>query len=300
MMSVRDKLYSAYHYLRQPRFLRDMAIYWVLQKMHSRRYVHLSEKELKKTRTSDTLFICGSGWSLNRITPPEWEHISAHQTLGFNWFVNQDFVRMDYHLVKEITPDDASPAIWKPMVEEYGEKIRSNPRYANAIFILQGGINGTNGNRLLGLDLLPAGCRVARYKIISRGKYREPTSHLSEGLAHSSGTLASCVNFAYVMGYTNIVLTGVDLNDRRYFWLGENEGRPGDDCDGKGLTDKHRMANGTLSVFGRWTQWMAERGVRVSCYNPQSLLAEIMPIYDSPARRVAGDAEAGAAREIVS
>ena len=41
-----------------------------------------------------------------------------------------------------------------------------------------------------------------------------------EGLRHVGGTLSDAVNAAACLGWTHIVLAGVDLYDSRYFWLG--------------------------------------------------------------------------------
>src|SRR5687767_720284 len=66
------------------------------------RYRFLTEGELRATRKSDTLFVFGSGASLNAVSASQWQEIGRHDTLGFNWFVRQEFVRCDYHLIREI------------------------------------------------------------------------------------------------------------------------------------------------------------------------------------------------------
>ena len=68
----------------------------------ARAYRALTEEELRRTRKSDTVFIFGSGYSLNDIPPEQWREIERHDTLGFNWFVHQRFVRCDYQLIREI------------------------------------------------------------------------------------------------------------------------------------------------------------------------------------------------------
>ena len=52
-----------------------------------RRYRELSESELRATRTSDTVFIFGSGASLKDLTVDEWSAIAAEaNTISFREF----------------------------------------------------------------------------------------------------------------------------------------------------------------------------------------------------------------------
>ena len=75
---------------------------WVACQTRLSRYRRLSEPALRATRTSDVVFVFGSGASLNALTAADWRAIGAHDTIGFNWFVHERFVRCDYHLVREI------------------------------------------------------------------------------------------------------------------------------------------------------------------------------------------------------
>ena len=70
------------------------------------------------------MFIFGSGASLNAITPTEWTEIERHDTLGFNWFVRQSFVRCD-----PAPPETApvqQPTVYFPRLA--AELLRSVPR----------------------------------------------------------------------------------------------------------------------------------------------------------------------------
>jgi hypothetical protein len=57
---------------------------WLECRRRISRYRRLTERELRGTKKSDTIFIFGSGASLNDIPAAEWQNISAHDTLGFN------------------------------------------------------------------------------------------------------------------------------------------------------------------------------------------------------------------------
>jgi hypothetical protein len=250
---------------------------WLAFKRRVASYQCLTEERLRATRKSDTVFIFGSGASLNDISPAEWTSIAAHDTMGFNWFVRQRFVRCDYHLVREMGSDDLDPASWRPVLEEYFDLARHNPHYADTVFLVQTGFRATNGNRAIGLGLLPAESAVFLWH--SRRGRREPTTRLSDGLAHVHATLEDCVNFAFLMGWRAIVLTGIDLYDRRYFWLGPDEPIRGDvTTAGLHNTAKTEM----IDLLGDWRERFLRSGVELSVYNPRSLLARRLPVWQRP------------------
>jgi hypothetical protein len=248
---------------------------WVRDAVGRRRYPHLTVEELKQTRKSDVVFVFGSGYSLNAITPAEWRAIARHDTVGFNEFHRQSFVRTDYHIAAEVD-----------FIGPYAEGLRSNPLYANTVLVLQEGWAGFFGNTLVGRGLLRAGTRVFRFTRRSRGVYAPPSRSFENGLVHGFGSIIDAVNFAYLTGWRQIVLAGVDLNDRRYFWLRPDEMRP---YDKPGFTVDSTFlgAENIVSMLGRWRELLAEEGVSLSVYNPRSLLTRVMPVYTPDSSTVA-------------
>ena len=51
-------------------------------------------------RRSETVFVFGSGYSLNEISDAEWQHIAAHDVFGFNAFYHQRWVPANFHLLR--------------------------------------------------------------------------------------------------------------------------------------------------------------------------------------------------------
>jgi hypothetical protein len=249
---------------------------WLGFKRHVQRHRILSERELLQTRRSDTVFIFGSGYSLNAISQAEWRAIEEHDTVGFNWFIHQQYVRCDYHLVREIGPTDLDPVIWRKYLLDYFELLRGNPRFSNAVWLIQTGFRATNGNRAIWLRLIPDHQRVFLWKSIDA---EMPSTSFADGFAHGRGTLHECINFAALMGWTRIVLAGVDLYDRRYFWLRVDEGRP-DDAEPHDAI--HRTAlMGVVDSVGTWNEQLRRRGVELYVHNPQSLLAKVLPVWNA-------------------
>jgi hypothetical protein len=249
---------------------------WLGFKRNVHRHRILSEAELLQTRRSDTVFIFGSGYSLNAISPAAWRAIEAHDTVGFNWFVHQQFVRCDYHLVREIGPTDLDPRIWRKYLLDYFERLRGNARFSNAVWLVQTGFRATNGNRAIWLRQIPEHQRVFLWKSADSDT---PSTTFADGLAHRHGTLHECINFAALMGWTRIVLAGVDLYDRRYFWLREDEGRAD---DGEPHDAIHRTAlAGVVDSMRMWNELLRRRGVELYVYNPQSLLVKVLPVWNA-------------------
>jgi hypothetical protein len=253
---------------------------WRAFRRQVRTYRLLTEQELRATRKSNTVFIFGSGASLNDISPEEWRAIEAHDTIGFNWFVRQTFVRCDYQLMREVGPSDLYEAGWLPHLTEFFSIAQTNPKFTGTIFLLQTGFRATNGNRSIGLGLAPRDRRIFLWRSLV-GAAR-PSLSLARGLAHGQGTLNECINLAFLLGWTRIVLAGVDLYDRRYFWLGHDEPRPDDPVRDVNIPHK-TVSSDIVEGLGRWREMFEKRGVGLFVYNPRSLLSETLPLWSPSA-----------------
>ena len=255
-----------------------IAVSWYQFICNKWRYRYLSEDELTQSKKSDTVFIFGSGYSINDISYDEWRNFEKHDTISFNWFLYQNFVRIDYHIVKEIAPNDIEFEIWYPKLKEYAERLSSNPFYKNAIILVQKGRKAISSNRLFGLNLVSTDSNYFRYKICSRNKITYPSFSLSNGLVHN-GTLAMCINFAITMGWKKIILVGIDLYDRRYFWLKKDESRDTDILRGVKVDTTHNMGKTTIGIVSKWNNKLLKRNIELFIYNPKSLLSEVLPVF---------------------
>ena len=243
---------------------------WLAFRRSISAYRVLDETALRATRKSDTVFIFGSGYSLNAIPPEEWQAIEAHNTIGFNWFVRERFVRCDYHFVREIVDKDLDGS-WKAEVPEHFDLVRDEPQWANTVFMVQTGFRATNGNRALGYRFVPVKNPVFLWRTRDRAV---PTRSIRDGLSHSHGTLSECINFAALMGWRHIVLAGVDLYDRRYFWLGPDEPLFRDTT----VDVEHRTA-GIVEGIRQWRDIYEPDGIHLYTHNPRSLLAQALPVW---------------------
>lgn len=268
---------------------------WVRDRLHRRRYSQLDEAALRAVRRSDTVFLFGTGASLNELTPLEWEAFTHHDVLGFNDFHRQRWIPVDFHLLRGGIYGELR---WRPFANEVVASISSNPMYEKTILLVQEGLQATFGNRLVGYRLLRDGTRISRYRNV--GSWGPPTRRLDDGLRSVVGTLESVVNLAYVLGWKQIILVGIDLYDNRHFFLPPDQVTAIDresatvrggstDPHGFSADDRHATVTaGVVELLGEWREVLAADGVELRVYNPRSLLAEVMPVYE----RVAASREA--------
>ena len=250
---------------------------WIGFQRHKHHYQFLDEAGLRALRKSDTVFVFGSGGSLNEIAPAEWRAIEAHDTLGFNWFVNQRFVRCDFQVVREFGYE----ADWRKDIRRYFDVVASNPCYDSTTFLVQSGFAATMGNRAIWLEMLPKKRPLFLFRSWRR---KHPSTSLAEGVTHTEGTLSDCINLAALLGWRHIVLCGVDLYNRQYFWLPSGEPRYGDTT----TSGRHNTAigGGIVETVRDWREFYDSRGVSLYTYNPRSLLADVLPVWQSTARTI--------------
>jgi hypothetical protein len=258
-------------------------------------YRMLDADTLRATRRSDTVFVFGSGYSLNDISDGAWATIGEHDTFGFNHFWRQSWVRVDYHLIRGGMYGEID---LRPQAVKTVDGIKANPLYAETIFLMQRDFLGAFSNYIIGRRLLPRDTRIFRY--LTKGGPGLPTRSFSEGVRHAPGTLSDVVNSAYLMGWRNIVLCGVDLYDSRYFFLPPDQTLTQDKATGTivpGTTNAFRgqrfdqphntFRGGVVQQMEEWSRALAEDGVRLTVYNPKSLLADVLPLHEWPQDAVA-------------
>jgi hypothetical protein len=233
-----------------------------------RNYVTLSIEEVRRRRTSDKVFIFGSGSSIKKITADEWAHFSQFDTFSYSQFGRNRQIPIRFHMVAEIL-----------VFEEFLEIYRNNPQYRDTIYVVQEGWPAVMGNQFVASGVIEEGRPLVRFKRTKRGKFVPPTKSIREGIVHTANSVSDMVNLAFLFGWKEIVLVGVDLVDRRYFYLGDSETQK---LEFPGLTYASPFPGGdaVLKLFKIWSPYLRSQGVKLSIYNPHSLLAAELPVYD--------------------
>ena len=187
----------------------------------------LLQTDLLQTKNSETLFVLGSGPSINRISPQRWRQIASHDTVGFNWWLYHSFIPKFYFF--EVIEKAVSPEAFESYLTLASRRAGD---YASTIKIAM------EFHRLGAqtLDHLPPAFRknlFAAHKVEaparneaelaqalrylqSRGAF-QVTGRFSDLLKYAA-SLTTMLAFAMKLGYKRIVLCGIDLKTPNYFF----------------------------------------------------------------------------------
>jgi hypothetical protein len=276
------------------RFMAMRSAVWARSAVAQRAYTRLTPGGAARRRRSHRVFVFGSGYSLNELPRSAWEHFAEHDVLGFSGFIHQSWVRVDYHVVRGWDEGPGGLRRQRVSAEAYARRLRDNARFRETVYLLQGDYGGLFAQLLVADRLLPSGAALCWYRT-NRYLDNRPGRSWDAGVSHGAGTLADTVNAAYLLGWREIVLVGVDMYDSRYFW-GPPDATLEFDADGRfaaraDITEHavrwnapHNTAtNGMVDMLGWWADLFQRDGVQLSVYNPRSLLTRVLPVYPSPA-----------------
>jgi hypothetical protein len=188
----------------------------------------LKSLDLRRLRTSETLFILGSAWSINDISDERWRIISQHDSVGFNFWLAHPFVPRMF--VFESAAYNDHPVMYdafRPLLE------RRAGVYANTMKII-------TDVRPLGprqmIFELPEGIKENLYvgyttPVIARNeeeleagiRYMRSIGAFTPGpgvawLFKYGGSVIAMMSLAVLMGHKRIILCGIDLGKQDYFY----------------------------------------------------------------------------------
>lgn len=255
------------------------------------KYFDFNKLELQN---KEKLFILGSGVSINRQNDKHWNEIAQNISFGFNYFVSHEFTANAYFFESsEVHKEQKlyytalvkdSHKLEKPLIfnqKHYNQNVLSPPDEIKKHIYFQNPFRLPSSNRQL-ISL------VLRY-----GEYFLPFDNPNYGIHHSS-SLCYLINLGVRLGFKNIILVGIDLKSNDYFFYERN-----DDISIQ-LTDiykellkgtyKHRTADPKITssyhslttpdYIKLYNKYVCKRkGVSLQVANPDSLLAEFLPVY---------------------
>lgn len=252
-------------------------------------------------KTSDTLFILGSGYSISEISESQWKQIEKHDTIGFNSWMFHDYTPTYF-------------AIETPMAAEHfnemlNELNRKKEDYKNVPFVIQYQHYLRSPNNYINLELpkeniyfnaplMPYTTSNRMLDLLLSWWERQHTKNMS-WLLHYAGSLSYMIAMGYVMNYKKIILLGVDLNDPRYFFE-----HPDSNVFTKKFAAMHKSLLKSLKRSGldtvnakttktygclpidqylyKFNRIIKKNGVELYAGNKSSKLAEGLPIYEFP------------------
>lgn len=236
-------------------------------------------------KRSDTVFILGSGPSINEITDREWRHIAEHDSMGFNFWVIHSFVPTFY--------------IFQGHSESMMNAFKGEgAKYKDVPFMVRGssfskGLIDFSDNRLSSVTNNPV-FYIREYPISSRCsieidlllRYVDALGLLTHGVISNfvpkwRGTLGLLISLCYQMGYKKIVLCGMDMHKADHFWdygyykkFRKKYNLPREGASNiTSFTDKIRSPNTVPRYVRHLRDWMADKaGVKIFVINKGTIL----------------------------
>lgn len=195
----------------------------------------LSRLPIQEHKSSDTVFVFGTGASINSYPDRYWGIVRRHDSIGMNFFLLHEHVPT-FHIMEGVndirrdllTARYVERADYRntPLIMKTQLTNLSATRVGARIDQLRDMHPDVLANAYLSVDLLAAGRSLddmeAAYRLTYRlGLWKPRPRFLT--LTKRRGSVAYIVNLAVRSGYRRIVLCGIDLNHTEYFYDSRRE-----------------------------------------------------------------------------
>jgi hypothetical protein len=191
----------------------------------------MSQSHLEQTKSSDTLFILGSGGSINQITEDQWEHIGEKDSIGLNKWPIHEF-QPDYHVFEPRMEKEEKERYWQllnykrdlykeiPIILKDTDAVSALnqedlPNWLSNELLIS---SDTNYRNIISLENRQNNRDVLRY-LKSKGCFEK--GQLQIPLYRNRGSVSYLLHLAVGLGYEEIVLCGVDMVNSKYFYNDE-------------------------------------------------------------------------------
>lgn len=184
----------------------------------------IKDLNYRSYKTSDTLFILGSGSSINDYTLEQWELIKKHDSVGFNFWLIHDLIPTFY--VFEENVDNSRNDTFYKLLHEKKDQYKDVPIIAKDVEVKGVSVykvpKTLRGNLYLSTDIIMPGDDIKKFRghltfyksfTLRKNRFR------LEVIPKKRATLSYLLFLAQEMNYKNIVLCGVDLIDSRFFYF---------------------------------------------------------------------------------
>ncbi|MFN3144943.1 MAG: hypothetical protein ACE368_06605 [Paracoccaceae bacterium] len=246
-------------------------------------------------RRSERLFILGSGASINDLPSDFWDVVRSSDSIGFNnwmvhWFVPDFYMRetplesihnQQFAKILKKKHETFAPL---PYIARRGFTRRRREVWPEGLKVLQDLVTGPIC--LPNVINVPAEteeemrkfCRIWR----RLGLHKNADLHLD-----IRASILQLTYFGFVQGYKEIVLCGIDLVSKEYFWedprwSGEDFGLP----PNKSQNERHRTLDPEFGlpidrvICALNDELLVPEGVKLYVASPKSALAAFLPIYE--------------------
>ena len=188
----------------------------------------LSEIDLAAYKRSDTLFVLGSGPSINHISQERWRAIAAHDSVGFNFWPYHPFVPT-FYFIEGASGEEHVKAFLELTSRRANDYIGVPKIIMDLVHgwdILMPRISESWRQNLFFVHTVPAIARTDEEfaRVVSYLKQRgvfAPETRLRCLFKHCA-TLTTIVTVGVKLQYKRIVLCGIDLTTSQYYYQDPN------------------------------------------------------------------------------
>ena len=175
-------------------------------------YRWIPRPEWSRYKKSDTVFVFGSGPSVNALTPEQWDIIRAHDSIGLNFAFLANFPMTYFYLGYEPSSNESlRQAFSAALRQRYSESLwfvptkvlcrLVHPRTVPEFFPF---------HPQLALFDLPPALRLDANRPFARADFDYSLVY--------RGVMGVGLHLVHQLGYRKIVLVGVDLNTHHHFF----------------------------------------------------------------------------------
>jgi len=258
----------------------------------------IGKKEFLRRKKSDTIVVYGCGNSIKDLTEKDKNHLSKFDSIGFNWLCKSKIPTTFYFLREQGTkafatrgetqsvlvslltryyPDTCivcdnlagSSSRWKRL-NEYALKVVNNKFIHDGIVLKEIFAKTSFEEFKEKLGARGRRCKVVSQKMVEYDIF-------SDGLVYDFCTLTCIMHIVTYLGYDNIIFSGVDLYDHRYFWLPDNALRGITAMMGRKLESPHHTAKYTCELVKMYKEITNKN---LYTFNSKSLLKDFITVYE--------------------
>jgi hypothetical protein len=199
-------------------------------------YPIINTSKLSSKRNSDTLFILGSGPSINELSSDDWIQINSSDSWGFNFWFCHDHVPNCYFLQSPISQISEKKYLFNLDIMMAKMLMDKKGKYENVNFFVRGdGVNNFKfhqteiGKSLLEnnftYNFIPELVINSSSKIspeilineLNKSNYFETSKNINL-IPKFGSTIGELIPLALICGYKKIILCGIDMNDGSHFY----------------------------------------------------------------------------------
>jgi hypothetical protein len=256
------------------------------------RYSTVSLEEIgTDIKKSDTIFVIGGSESINEITDGEWRIIEENDSIGMNWWPVHPFAPTYYY-----TNYPRNPLYLKKYREVLSLHLKK--KYQDSVFFISGNRAVRRGiHPRIVPDLFPDNAACYFYKLSSPIQFDPQNEFFTPKMFKKTlfyrGGLSLILDFAVKLGYTKIVLMGIDLKNSVHFYDNYPEMQWQFETGySMNIETKSKIPHGTMSTKGNSKVSMNEylyavndmffkpNGVELFVGSDRSTLADRIPIFN--------------------